>query len=823
MPTAKEHVERIKSNYGQIDSKTEFFLDNLAGMMNTVQKMFPRYGSFLMEFIQNADDEKSRELQIEIFPGALRISNNGEEFSYEDVESICKVGRSSKKSRDYIGYLGVGFKAVFLISECPEVHSGEYHFKFDKNSWLYPERTPWQTIPIWVEETGIEFPRDFTTIFKIPLKDSRLMARLEEEMKPENLSARILLFLKNIQGIDILNVNQNLRRRIVKSESSITPDYGIYRIQEYENDALKAESNWLLFHRDCMVPPEVKEDYTTKDWERDNLDKSKVVVAFRLNKAQDLQIEEKGTVHMGVFSYLPLKEISSGLNFLIQADFLTTPGRAELARDNLWNDWLAREVYDIITEKAIPKFLEHEMWRMNFTQILYSNVEGHELFRNYVKEPLNKYLENNAVLTAVDGSSVEPKKAVRLINPDMTMRLVTEAEIEALYPSKKVLDSRCQVPWNSTLHHLVEDGPNFNSKDINSGMINLVKSKTRQNDRIEFFKRLYREMNYEESTLRRSPLRNEDIILTSEGNLADAQSVHIKPASLKISPEAESWFKLVHPDLVSDMQTLQWLKKLGVEDLTEADVQNALNEKQFPIWNKNWSSYLQAEKIEITKKCKELYENGRTKVENLSFIELEAKNKKWMKPSQLIFSKEYNPDHGLEELCEEGLLKKEDLERFGLEFLSQEYCIGDNGDRVKKWRDFLTKLGVERNAEQTMSKIAQKIAINVALDFERRESRTPHELTRAEESAGGLDIESGERLIEVKGRSEAEPKLELAAAQYRMLNTKGERYFVYIVRNVLRNPILDVIRGSNLLNIDHSISVDFTKWMRQKETEYRYG
>ena len=111
MLTPKEYIEDIKNR--QINSDKEFILDSLTGAIDRLQKAFPRYGSFLMEFVQNADDAKSRSLKIEILQDTIKISNNGLVFSEDDVKSICKVGRSSKTPKDYIGYLGVGFKAVF--------------------------------------------------------------------------------------------------------------------------------------------------------------------------------------------------------------------------------------------------------------------------------------------------------------------------------------------------------------------------------------------------------------------------------------------------------------------------------------------------------------------------------------------------------------------------------------------------------------------------------------------------------------------------------------------------------------------------------------
>ena len=120
---AKRHIEEIQRKY---TTSPELTLDSLTGAIDRLQKAFPRRGHFVMEFIQNADDAKSRSMRIDIAQQEIRMLNNGSPFSKADVESICRVGRSSKTAEDYIGYLGVGFKSVFLISECPEVYSGEY-------------------------------------------------------------------------------------------------------------------------------------------------------------------------------------------------------------------------------------------------------------------------------------------------------------------------------------------------------------------------------------------------------------------------------------------------------------------------------------------------------------------------------------------------------------------------------------------------------------------------------------------------------------------------------------------------------------------------
>ncbi|RLE09623.1 hypothetical protein DRJ04_09760, partial [Candidatus Aerophobetes bacterium] len=197
---ARDHIESIKKKY--LNSDTDFVLPSLNRSIDRIEKAFPRYGSFLMEFIQNADDVGSGSLLIKIDNRFIRTFNDGRPFSRDDVNSICRVGMSSKTPKDYIGYLGVGFKSVFLISDSPEIYSGDYRFKFVKNEWPEPQKVPWQVIPIWIEQP-ITLPSNYKTLFRLPVKDEGCIKKLQEETTPEHIGNRMLLFLRNLKNIEI--------------------------------------------------------------------------------------------------------------------------------------------------------------------------------------------------------------------------------------------------------------------------------------------------------------------------------------------------------------------------------------------------------------------------------------------------------------------------------------------------------------------------------------------------------------------------------------------------------------------------------------------
>jgi len=849
--TPKEHVESIKE---KILKSNEFVLDSLSGAIDRLQKAFPRYGSFLMEFIQNADDAGSNSLTIEINGNCIKIFNDGRPFSKDDVESICKVGRSSKTPKDYIGYLGVGFKAVFLISDCPEIHSGGYHFKFDKNAWNEPKQIPWQVIPIWIDRPDIELPKGKTTAFIVPIRNSNLMSKLREEVKEEYLNNRILLFLRNINEIEIIDKDKNIIRKFVKSKPSETSDYEIYQIQEYRNDNLQYQDRWLVFRSICNVPNDVKEDSMTKEWERDTVEKREILVAFKLDENNSLIKEQKGTAHIGVFSFLPLKEVPSGLNFLIQADFLTTPGRSELARECKWNEWLAKEIYNLIVKKCIPVFLKHEEWKMNFTEILYSTEGGHELFEKYIKEPLNNYLKNNAVLIAQDGSVSKAEELI-MISDKKIRDLFTEDDLKLLYPDKKLIHDKCRphdrlkekIETISDIYRLITS-PEFGK---------ILKEKAKNKD-TEWFNKLYSvlvetynysyfERRYWDYKVRHDQFWNDmqnltqPIILTDDYNLVRINECYVNTKGIQIPKQLKDKLKIVHPEIAKDQRFKRFKEKLNIDrlredykpktevlkELTDEEIKTALKQQEISgLDEETWEKLSDDEKIKKIQEIKELWDKYEIPLENYRFITIKSKSGKWLKPEELVFSQEYNPEHNLELLVHKDLIDKQ------LEFVSPEFIKDCNNNEIRKWREFFKKLGVDKILESEKEggekeRLVQRIGILATIKYEKEKGRNAQELGESEKK--GYDIESTSqddvRYIEVKSTSKTSCDIFLTSNELKALLQNKNKYYVYIVTNVLKKPTVHIINGNELYEIieknkDVKVVIPFNEWRERRYDEY---
>jgi len=827
MSTQKDFIDSIRNRYATSDK--EFVLDSLAGSIDRIQKSFPRYGSFLMEFIQNADDARSKTVRFELFQNNLIVFNDGNEFTEENVSSICKVGRSSKTPKDYIGYLGVGFKSVFLMSDSVEIHSNGFSFKFSKNEWDDPAHTPWQVVPIWVVGANEKDKSNkFHTLFDLCLKeDKTLLGELEEEMKPAHLNDRILLFLRYLKGMEIQDNTKDYNRTIGKELKEAKSNYDIYELREHENNNLTHIHNWLVFRSDCPVPKEVTEDLITKEWERETVQQRQVVVAFRLDDANQLMVEEKGTAHIGVFSFLPMKEIPSGLNFLIQADFLTMPGRGELHRDCLWNQWLAKEIYKLITDVCIPTFLGHKTWKMNFTEILHSTEGGHELFEKHIKKPLREYLSDNSFVITEDGSCVKSQDAI-FMSEDLK-NLIGANAIKTLYPGKSVVHPDFKAPWEITTS--IEEEPTFNATTgLSDKMEQLLTLKAEQKD-INFFVGFYRLylLKYKDSSpASLSKLSNYDIILTDTFELADAKSVYIKPANLKVPESIKGSFKIIHSSLTNEVDILAFLKTLDVPELTQDHIQDLLKKEKLPDISQNWANLSEEEKLQHIKFFKEQWEKG-LDVKDLSFLTFKTSNGQWLRPQDILFSKEYNPEHRMESLrdefvkwIKEGTLDvDENMLGMPTDFLSTEFIKGCDDQEVRRWSAFFKQTGVDAKLKQEETEdkkgFSQRIGILMSLHYEKMKGREAKEL--GESQKPGYDVESEERVIEVKGRSSSSPNIFITTKELKAMQ-KFDNYFVYVVSDALRHPILTLVSGGDLLGItDIQIIVPYKKWSSVKYDE----
>ena len=409
MPSARKYVEKVGSEIDQARG-SRLWRDSV-NMLNTVaESVFSRSAHFILELLQNAEDAGPKNcrpdgrIEFVISESRIQVSHNGTPFTEDNVDAICGVRSTKKPELGTLGFLGIGFKSVFKITDCPQVHSADFHFKFDKSAHADPAEVPWQIMPIWVDDAPDRINSDLTT-FILPFRSASFYEQTREELK--KLDVHVFLFLKWLRQLKVVDecdghtvVIENLGGR-----------GGFVTLKKNET-----EQRFVIERRSVTVPPEVAADPVLAFYKRQSVTQREVVVAFAVDKDENLQSAEGASALGSVSSFLPLVEERSGAKFLIQADFLVLPGREAIAYELAWNRWLVGEAVEA-AKQAAERFKAHPRWGRQFLALFsfksYADQPAFEkLFSPKLKVPLLEYLRTSDVVATVSGAYVRPELAV---------------------------------------------------------------------------------------------------------------------------------------------------------------------------------------------------------------------------------------------------------------------------------------------------------------------------------------------------------------------------------------------------------------------------
>ena len=179
MLPARYYVEGIRREIE--DSRGGRLWIDAVNMLSTVsESIFSRSAHFILELLQNAEDagrtgvEPTGEIEFAISRDRIRVAHNGDPFTEDNVDALCGVRSTKKPELGTLGFLGIGFKSVFKITDCPQIHSGEFHFKFDKSADAEPAQMPWQIMPLWCDVPSEPSLSPNATTFLLPFPSGYL-------------------------------------------------------------------------------------------------------------------------------------------------------------------------------------------------------------------------------------------------------------------------------------------------------------------------------------------------------------------------------------------------------------------------------------------------------------------------------------------------------------------------------------------------------------------------------------------------------------------------------------------------------------------------
>ncbi|KAK7428051.1 hypothetical protein QQZ08_005483 [Neonectria magnoliae] len=286
---------------------------------------------FLLELIQNADDNKfpagvtpslSLTLSSESGFHHLRTDCNEIGFTFDNIDALIQVGKSTKKSavsgqRGCIGEKGIGFKSVFKVADIIHVASGYYEFKLDRKKQLG------MILPI-----PSAFPREQRllnhTQFLLQLRSEEDYKKIQCDL--QDMEPQLLIFLRNIQRLQIQTNNDKKAYRIHHTLFNPELEEIVTIHSDHQGENGPDEMKYVLVRLRTSEMP--------KNARREGVTVSEVILAFPIAHSKPEIRAQK------VFAFLPIDDF--GFKFLIHADFLLVASREGLDYDRPWNSVLRR-------------------------------------------------------------------------------------------------------------------------------------------------------------------------------------------------------------------------------------------------------------------------------------------------------------------------------------------------------------------------------------------------------------------------------------------------------------------------------------------------
>ncbi|KAH7286603.1 hypothetical protein KP509_32G014600 [Ceratopteris richardii] len=318
---------------------------------------------FVMELVQNADDNhyedgKVPELQFVLVDEdlggygvqyTLLVLNNEIGFSRANVESLCSIGRSTKKGRrqdGYIGEKGIGFKSVFLVTHHPIVISNGFRIGFSDSptestdlGYIVPE---WVEHPTDVELSnclGIAENQLPSTVIVLPIRQDKVEVIRSQlfELSPQLL--RTKKSARSSDGSRHMSVHRH-RRAPSKEIARMIPNDCSYSIIQLVLPATGEEVSFHVWQQTFSMVG----DHEIED--RRNINMYKITLAFPLDR-------NNNTSDPSVFAFLPMKNQSTGFKFIINADFALVASRDSIRFDSICNE----NIFQNIPEAFMSAFI----------------------------------------------------------------------------------------------------------------------------------------------------------------------------------------------------------------------------------------------------------------------------------------------------------------------------------------------------------------------------------------------------------------------------------------------------------------------------------
>ena len=506
----------------------------------TTHGLFSRRGHFIYELLQNAEDYNADRVEIQDTGNHIIFKNNANPFDEQDAVNICSVGSHKLPEEGYIGYWGFGFKSVFQVTESPHIISWNdeeglyYSFKFDRSEWKdnsdlpEPNEAPWQIAPFWVDDPPIDEEQDeFNNIFVLPYPDSERDNM--REIIDGQLEPKLLMFLEEIE--EIIVDPQGGPRQVMQGNTVEEVLGG--RIVELEPEPVD-HPRWWVYDSRYTVAKEVREDRMTRQRDRGGITEREVKMAIPLKNREGEWTPAyltSGSVHTGVFSFLPLTGVEdTGLPFILDADFISEMGRSVPHPSAMWNKWLADVIGGQLIPEVVDQMKKREAWKKRFYPAIIPGRPPNEdqpIFRRIDRRLRGEHEDVGEWLAIVKQTDLDKKKIIYTEDGEWTPRLDTalpeEPEIRHILPPEDLEEYTAypdpELDWGTEQVR----GWLFGDREVGiSALIDQIQTSDgwlndKKSEGVAWFRELYAYLEEKKDEIPVEELQSLDIVYTEDG------------------------------------------------------------------------------------------------------------------------------------------------------------------------------------------------------------------------------------------------------------------------------------------------------------------
>ncbi len=362
---------------------------------------------FILELIQNAEDEYADELSIYLDKNKVIVKNNGRVFSNKDVMEICSIGGGSKKNK--IGFMGIGFKSVFQITDSPQVISGRYNFTI--HDYLYPK--PQEHFEI----ESFEYVPESGAIFILPLNEEYRNDIIDFSERLFDVDEKVLLFLSNLKKIHFIDAT---------GDSVSTWSYEKFMegaLESVSNTKTGDKNTWRVFRKPIEVDdPSLIE----KIEEKEGIEITAIVIAFPEPDVESIN----NCKSEPLYCYLPTEKPAQ-LPFILQADFIPNAGRNDIDTKPQWNTWLFKNLAKHAAESILQLRGEDSYFRLFYELIPIADDYYDNELKDKFLSPFHNYLRNSKTVYGKDGNWHKVGESA-LVEAEMD-KLIGIEECRAIY------------------------------------------------------------------------------------------------------------------------------------------------------------------------------------------------------------------------------------------------------------------------------------------------------------------------------------------------------------------------------------------------------